>query len=177
MVPILHCLQPEHILGTLTKLVLSNYSILGGVIFPLSRGCISEAFFYYFFYLVWVLMTKRFTIFKIYKPVLIRRSNGKYNILIWSALCVQQNQHQTQHIQPMCTCLTRPTWTDPGKWITHTRANGGRSPSRHYRSWNSSWWADENNWVGFLISAHMATNGFLMHFWSNPVQVCASYSP
>lgn len=31
--------------------------------------------------------------------------------------------------------------------------------------------------VGFLISAHMATNGFLMHFWSNPVQVCASYSP
>lgn len=32
-------------------------------------------------------------------------------------------------------------------------------------------------WVFLLISACMATNGFLMCFWSNPVQVFASYSP
>lgn len=44
MVPILHCLQPEHILGTVTKFVVSNYSVLGGIIFPLGRSYISEAF-------------------------------------------------------------------------------------------------------------------------------------
>lgn len=32
-------------------------------------------------------------------------------------------------------------------------------------------------WVFLLISAHMAINGYLMHFWPIPVQVCASYSP
>lgn len=54
MVPILHCLQPEHILGTVTKLVVSNYSVPEGVTFPLSRSYISEAFLFIIIFFIFL---------------------------------------------------------------------------------------------------------------------------
>lgn len=120
-------------------------------------------FVYYYFYLIWVLMTKRFMVFKKYKPVYIRRADGKYNILICSAVCVQQNQqHHTAHAHRVH--LYNLIWASQrdytwGLIVVEAHHDFTKHEILHEGL------VKNTEWVFLLISAHMATNGFLTHFW------------